>query len=534
VNSTKGGKFMNPTDQARKVARKKELKRNKKLRQAVRAAAIKGKDPKMIISELENLDAVEYDPVNAPPYTEVMMKDRRRKLTESFVRVLTYYQREDSEKYLGMKETLARYESNRREKRRYYDAVKAAQRVTIDSIPLPTQLAPLPTAPLPPLSTLGGEKEPASAIPLPPTDNVKPCGVAKPARLVKGILKEQTVNAKSSKVKRPPPGPPPGPPPPLCDDGDKNDAKKRAIRAALQREKQLREAESLVENMSNGVSDRLRIISFNDDAVTPSGPAAPNSSTLPPPLPPPYLAAPPQLRPILNATSVPPTLRPPAPPLFPPGAPLRPSPGLPPGPPPGPPPAGLRPFARGVLVRQFGSVLDNAAPRPRLTMVDNSQKSALRLLPPLAPPSVLRSLTPNLLPLRPRTPAPNTPSIITSDPKLAPHLQLQQQQQLLSKNHAAAAATAVMSQSRDDGATIVATPVLRVQLHADVTRFTPTAVKVKRKASKEAGGKRKKEGKEDSSKTQAPPMAEEKDPMMKATIKESAYENFMKEIEELM
>ena len=42
VNSTKGGKFMNPTDQARKVARKKELKRNKKLRQAVRAAAIKG------------------------------------------------------------------------------------------------------------------------------------------------------------------------------------------------------------------------------------------------------------------------------------------------------------------------------------------------------------------------------------------------------------------------------------------------------------------------------------------------------------
>ena len=43
VNSTKGGKFMNPTDQARKVARKRELKRNKKLRQMVRAAAIKGR-----------------------------------------------------------------------------------------------------------------------------------------------------------------------------------------------------------------------------------------------------------------------------------------------------------------------------------------------------------------------------------------------------------------------------------------------------------------------------------------------------------
>ena len=44
MNSTKGGKFMNPTDQARKVARKRELKRNKKLRQMVRAAAIKGKE----------------------------------------------------------------------------------------------------------------------------------------------------------------------------------------------------------------------------------------------------------------------------------------------------------------------------------------------------------------------------------------------------------------------------------------------------------------------------------------------------------
>ena len=34
----------------------------------------------MIVLELENLDAVEYDPLNVPHLTEVMMKDKRKKL----------------------------------------------------------------------------------------------------------------------------------------------------------------------------------------------------------------------------------------------------------------------------------------------------------------------------------------------------------------------------------------------------------------------------------------------------------------------
>ena len=105
--------------------------------------------------------------------------------------------------------------------------------------------------------------------------------------------------------------------------------------------------------------------------------------------------------------------------------------------------------------------------------------------------------------------------------------QQQQANQQQSQSHAAAA-----SQTCDDGATIVATPVLRLQLHADVTRFTPVAVKVKRKI-KEVQGKKKKEGKDEADK-KASPTADEQDPMFKASIKESAYENFMKEIEELM
>lgn len=39
-----------------KEARKKELKKNKKQRQLVRAAVLKGKDPVQIIDEMEKID----------------------------------------------------------------------------------------------------------------------------------------------------------------------------------------------------------------------------------------------------------------------------------------------------------------------------------------------------------------------------------------------------------------------------------------------------------------------------------------------
>jgi len=49
TTSTKSGKFMNPTDQARKEARRRELKKNKKQRLAVRSAVLKSKDPRTIV-----------------------------------------------------------------------------------------------------------------------------------------------------------------------------------------------------------------------------------------------------------------------------------------------------------------------------------------------------------------------------------------------------------------------------------------------------------------------------------------------------
>jgi WW domain-binding protein 11 len=73
---------MNPTDQARKEQRKKELKKNKKQRQVppvppaasllslpqvVRVATLKGKNPREIIEELEKIDDMEYNPVTPCP-----------------------------------------------------------------------------------------------------------------------------------------------------------------------------------------------------------------------------------------------------------------------------------------------------------------------------------------------------------------------------------------------------------------------------------------------------------------------------------
>ena len=59
TTSTKSGKFMNPTDQARKEARKRELKKNKRQRQMVRTAVLKGKNPREIILDLEKIDDME-------------------------------------------------------------------------------------------------------------------------------------------------------------------------------------------------------------------------------------------------------------------------------------------------------------------------------------------------------------------------------------------------------------------------------------------------------------------------------------------
>jgi WW domain-binding protein 11 len=115
INTTKSGKFMNPTDQARtylvfflrgrsslhelfrfylgKEARKKELKKNKKQRLLVRQSVLKGKNPRSLVSELEHLDRMEYDPVNASPYNIKVLQEKRKKAKETWDQVYRLYVR---------------------------------------------------------------------------------------------------------------------------------------------------------------------------------------------------------------------------------------------------------------------------------------------------------------------------------------------------------------------------------------------------------------------------------------------------------
>ncbi|KAJ8344948.1 hypothetical protein SKAU_G00291410 [Synaphobranchus kaupii] len=206
TSSTKSGKFMNPTDQARKEARKRELKKNKKQRMMVRTAVLKMKDPRQIIRDMEKLDEMEFNPVQVPLLNEKVLRDKRKKLRETFERIVRLYERENPEMYKDLRKLELDYESKRGQLALYFHSVKNAELVEVDSIPLPE----MPHAPS---SIL------IQDIPLP--------GAQPPSILKKSsAFGKATFTSPSAPTAaevagvprlppgRKPPGPPPGPPPP--------------------------------------------------------------------------------------------------------------------------------------------------------------------------------------------------------------------------------------------------------------------------------------------------------------------------------
>ncbi|XP_030026069.2 LOW QUALITY PROTEIN: WW domain-binding protein 11 [Manduca sexta] len=194
INTTKSGKYMNPTDQARKEARKKELKKNKRQRQMVRAAVLKMKDPTQILEELQKIDEMEFNVLQPSPLNEKVLKEKRKKLRETFDRVLKMYDKDDPEKWVELKRQEMDYEKRRTHLMSYYDSGKHAQSVQVDDIPLPT--------PQLPDNLLYGNLP--SQIPL-PMDTAQSNGP------IKSILKKDTFyKEKPSGLE--PPGVPPGPP----------------------------------------------------------------------------------------------------------------------------------------------------------------------------------------------------------------------------------------------------------------------------------------------------------------------------------
>uniref|UniRef100_A0A0K8SM30 WW domain-binding protein 11 n=3 Tax=Lygus hesperus TaxID=30085 RepID=A0A0K8SM30_LYGHE len=401
INTTKSGKYMNPTDQARKEARKKELKKNKRQRQLVRAAVLKGKDPLQLIQEMEKIDNMEYNVLQPSPLNEKVLKDKRRKLRETLDRVLKMYIKEDPEKWEELKRAEAEYEKRRSTMATYSEAVRHAQQVQVDEIPLPIRenqenmlaLGITSQIPLPDMTLL-----------IPPTSILRKKSAYSPPR---------------NKV---PPGVPPGPPPELSsdeEDGEPTEEKSK--------------------------SRTIRFADSDSDGEEPSGKE-------------------------LSAKLLEMVVKPMERESF---APVPPPPGMPPLAPPMPPPLG------GMLMRPPG-------PPPGLPP---------RLLGIRLPPGPPPGLPPRLLP--PRLPGAPTPNVLTAAP------------QLIRKDGA-------------KGATIEAKAQIR-NLTADVTRFVPTALRVKR--TDVADGRSVGRRAESERKVEAPkPQA----------TKDDAYSQFMREMEGLL
>ncbi|XP_049644763.1 WW domain-binding protein 11-like [Suncus etruscus] len=204
TSSTKSGKFMNPTDQARKEARKRELKKNKKQRMMVRAAVLKMKDPKQIIRDMKKLDEMEFNPVQQPQLNEKVLKDKRKKLRETFERILRLYEKENPDIYKELRKLEVECEQKRAQLSQYFDAVKNAQHVEVESIPLPD----MPHAP----SNILIQDIPLPGA-QPPSILKKTSAYGLPSRAV-SILPLLGLGVPRLPPGRKPPGPPPGPPPP--------------------------------------------------------------------------------------------------------------------------------------------------------------------------------------------------------------------------------------------------------------------------------------------------------------------------------
>ncbi|KAI6658965.1 hypothetical protein LOD99_14641 [Oopsacas minuta] len=211
MKTTKGGKFMNPTDQARKEARRKELKKNKKQRLVVREAVIKSKEPKEILKEIEELDEQDMESTSRGLPNEKGIKERKRKLLETVDRLQMYWEKENPVQCRELKQLVKEsYERRQRLKHTYAFSSRAVdpaeQRELLSLIPLPSEAVPsLSTDTLP------------QDIPLPDSETnlIPPNPILKSLHTQYPLSRPQIVE-RNRHLPRKPPNPPPGLPPALA------------------------------------------------------------------------------------------------------------------------------------------------------------------------------------------------------------------------------------------------------------------------------------------------------------------------------
>ena len=100
----------------------------------VRTAVLKGKNPRDLIVDLEKIDDMEYNVLAPPPLNEKVLRDKRRKLIETWQRVMHLYEKEDYEQYVDLKKVWHSYQARKNEVVQAYDAVKNAQNVQVSNL----------------------------------------------------------------------------------------------------------------------------------------------------------------------------------------------------------------------------------------------------------------------------------------------------------------------------------------------------------------------------------------------------------------
>jgi len=201
ISTTKSGKFMNPTDQARKEARKRELKKNKKQRKMVREAVLKSKDPKRILEEIEKIETMENDAGPIPLPNDKALKDKKRKLKETLDRMVNLLEKDDPSHSGQIRQLIV--ESERKRLQAQMSAHESRQKALAEEARMPPDIPLPPNIPLPHAGMLMPSDIPLPGplpgqLPLPP--GLIPPGPppGPPPTLPAGVI---------------PPGPPPGPPP---------------------------------------------------------------------------------------------------------------------------------------------------------------------------------------------------------------------------------------------------------------------------------------------------------------------------------
>lgn len=128
----------------------------------VRQAVLKNKDPLQLLEEMEQIDEMgivakyfvdpvtdsdliaEYNVLQPSPLNEKVLKEKRKKLKETFDRVMRLMHEEEPEPWSEYKRKEVEYEKRRYKRVQYFESVRHAEQVSLDDIPLPTSTSDKP------------------------------------------------------------------------------------------------------------------------------------------------------------------------------------------------------------------------------------------------------------------------------------------------------------------------------------------------------------------------------------------------------